>query len=94
MRARIAIFKSKQTVLLRDLVLSNKPPEMLVASPKATVPVIVLPTVDKPYPSGNVIEESLDVMLWALFDSDPDNLLHQIVWFYHHFLFDLVLVVL
>ncbi|WNC71140.1 glutathione S-transferase [Thalassotalea psychrophila] len=70
MRARIAIFKSKQTVLLRDLVLTNKPQEMLVASPKGTVPVVVL--VD-----GKVIEESYDVMLWALHNSDPDDLMHK-----------------
>ena len=68
MRARIAIFKSKQTVQLRDLVLSNKPEEMLIVSPKGTVPVVVLA-------DGRVIEESLDVMLWALTGSDPDNLL-------------------
>lgn len=70
MRARIAIFKSNETVLLRDLVLSNKPEEMLKASPKGTVPVVVLPNRD-------VIEESFDVMLWALNKSDPQNLLHK-----------------
>ena len=68
MRARIAIFKAKQTVLLRDIVLSNKPEEMIVASPKATVPVVVLS-------NGKVLEESLDVMLWALNETDPENLL-------------------
>ena len=71
MRARIAIFKAQQTVLLRDLVLSNKPAEMLVASPKATVPVVVLA-------DGSVIEESLEVMLWALRESDPGDLLHTV----------------
>jgi len=69
MRARIAIFKAKQTVLLRDLVLSNKPEEMLQASPKGTVPVVVLA-------DGRVIEESLEVMLWAFNETDPDDLLH------------------
>lgn len=68
MRARLAIYKTKQPILLRDLVLSNKPAEMLSASPKGTVPVVVLN-------DGSVIEESLDVMLWALHTSDPDNLL-------------------
>ncbi len=70
MRARIAIFKSKQTILLRDLVLSNKPTEMIAASPKATVPVLVLT-------DGTVIDESLEVMLWALKETDPDDLLHN-----------------
>lgn len=75
MRARIAIFKSTQPVLLRDLVLSNKPAEMLIASPKATVPVVVLP--DTSTSKTKVIEESIDVMLWALKSCDPDDLLHQ-----------------
>jgi len=70
MRARIAIYKSKQPILLRDLVLSNKPAEMLTASPKGTVPVVVLP-------NGTVIEESLEVMLWALMENDPSDLLCQ-----------------
>ena len=70
MRARIAIFKSKQTVQLRDLVLSNKPEEMLIVSPKGTVPVVVLA-------DGRVIEESLDVMLWALEQADPEHWLHM-----------------
>lgn len=70
MRARIAIFKAKQTVILRDLVLTNKPKEMLVASPKATVPTLV-------FNNGDVLDESLEVMLWALNASDPDDLLHQ-----------------
>lgn len=70
MRARMAIFKSNETVLLRDLVLSNKPKEMLQLSPKGTVPVLVLA-------SGTVVEESLDVMLWALKESDPKDLLHS-----------------
>ncbi|GAC33113.1 glutathione S-transferase domain-containing protein [Paraglaciecola polaris LMG 21857] len=68
MRARLAIYKSKQPVALRDIVLKNKPPEMLAASPKATVPVLVLT-------SANVLDESLHIMLWALGESDPHGLL-------------------
>lgn len=71
MRARMAIFKSSQMVLLRDLVLSNKPEEMMQASPKGTVPVLVLD-------NGTVVEESFDVMLWALYESDPRDLLHSL----------------
>jgi glutathione S-transferase len=70
MRARIAIFKAKQIVMLRDIVLSNKPKEMLAASPKATVPVLVLA-------NGSVVEESLAIMLWALNETDPDDLLQS-----------------
>jgi len=70
MRARLAIYRSKQPIELRDIVLKNKPPEMLVASPKGTVPILVLA-------SSKVIDESLEVMLWALNESDPDNLLRK-----------------
>ena len=70
MRARLAIFKANQTVLLRDLVLSHKPAEMIAVSPKGTVPVLVLA-------DETVIEESLDIMLWALRETDPNDLLHS-----------------
>ncbi|GAA0821967.1 glutathione S-transferase [Colwellia asteriadis] len=70
MRARMAIFKTKQIIQLRDIVLSNKPSEMIAASTKATVPVLVLA-------DGSVIDESLAIMLWALQQSDPNDLLHQ-----------------
>jgi len=68
MRARIAIFRSKQAVLIRAIKLNNKPPEMLALSTKGTVPMLVLS-------NGTVIEESLDIMLQVLKDSDPDHLL-------------------
>jgi glutathione S-transferase len=70
MRARIAIFKAQQIVILRDIVLSNKPKEMITASSKATVPVLVLA-------NGTVVEESLAIMLWALNETDPDDLLQS-----------------
>ena len=73
MRARVAIYYAKQKVALRDLVLSNKPDEMLAASPKGTVPVLVI---GNEFEQPQVIDESLEVMLWALNESDPDNLLH------------------
>ncbi|GAA5131820.1 glutathione S-transferase [Thalassotalea piscium] len=68
MRARIAIYRSSVPIELRDIVLKNKPKEMLLASPKGTVPTLVLP-------SGKVVDESLDVMLWALNTNDPYGLL-------------------
>ncbi|MFT5669198.1 MAG: glutathione S-transferase [Glaciecola sp.] len=68
MRARLAIFKSKQAVELRDVKLTNKPAAMLIASAKGTVPILVVSPVQ-------IIDESLDVMLWSLEQSDPDNLL-------------------
>ena len=74
MRARIAIFKSQQQVDVREVNLNNKPAEMLTASAKGTVPILVLGKESAP---SSVIEESLDVMLWALTTNDPDNLLHK-----------------
>lgn len=59
MRARLALLASKTTVELREIVLRDKPPAMIEASPKATVPVLVLP-------DGMVIEESREIAEWAL----------------------------
>lgn len=66
MRARLAIQYSGIPVELREIVLRNKPAQLLQASPKGTVPVLILP-------DGQVIEQSRDIMLWALNQSDPDN---------------------
>ncbi|OEF05503.1 glutathione S-transferase [Vibrio genomosp. F10] len=68
MRARIALFKSHKTVLIRAVKLNNKPKEMLVASPKGSVPILVVS-------DRIILEESLEVMLWALAENDPDDLL-------------------
>jgi len=70
MRARLAISVSCSEVQLREVVLKNKPEQLLKASPKATVPVLVLA-------SGKVIDESLDVMKWALSNNDPDGWLNN-----------------
>jgi len=66
MRARLALDASEQICELREVVLKNKPADMLLASPKGTVPVLV--NVD-----GSVIDESLDIMLWALERNDPEH---------------------
>lgn len=72
-RARIALIKAKQVVEIRSIKLSNKPIKMVEVSPKGSVPVLVLPT---PEPLL-VIDESLDIMLWALNKNDPCNLMLQ-----------------
>ena len=64
MRARMALAASGAEVTLREVLLKDKPAELLAASPKATVPVLVLS-------DGRVVEESLDVMQWALEHRDP-----------------------
>ena len=71
MRARMAIAVSGVQVDLREVVLRDKPLEMLDVSPKGTVPVLVLPV-------GGVIEESLDIMRWALGQNDPEDWLEHI----------------
>ncbi|MGF1701153.1 glutathione S-transferase [Photobacterium makurazakiensis] len=70
MRARMGLLLAKQPVMLRDIVTRNKPYELLAASPKGTVPVIVLN-------NSQVIDQSLDIMLWALNLNDPQNLLRN-----------------
>ncbi|MEM8645613.1 MAG: glutathione S-transferase [Pseudomonadota bacterium] len=66
MRARLALLSSGITCELREIVLKDKAPEFLSASPKGTVPVVITP-------SGTVIEQSLEVMAWALGQNDPDG---------------------
>ena len=66
MRARMALSVTDQTCLLREVVLRDKPTEMLEASAKGTVPVMV-------FSNGWVLEESLDIMRWALAINDPES---------------------
>lgn len=66
MRARLALASSRVKVQLREIVLRDKPAHMLQASPKGTVPVLVLA-------NGSVLDESLDIMRWALAQSDPEG---------------------
>lgn len=63
MRARLAIVSSRQQVELREILLRDKPAAFLATSAKGTVPVLDL--------EGTVIAESIDVMHWALSQSDP-----------------------
>jgi len=71
MRARLAIAYSGIQVELREVELKNKPTELLEISPKATVPV--LQCLD-----ATIIDESRDIMSWALQQYDPDNWLESI----------------
>lgn len=66
MRARLAIAASGQLCEWREVVLRDKPRALLDASPKGTVPVLVLP-------DGTVLEQSLDIMRWALERHDPEG---------------------
>ncbi|MGB1311466.1 MAG: glutathione S-transferase N-terminal domain-containing protein, partial [Leucothrix sp.] len=68
MRARLALLFAEQTVEHREVVLRDMPQQMIDISPKATVPVMQLA-------DGTVIDESLDIALWALEQQDPQKLL-------------------
>ena len=67
-RARLALRQAGITPELREVDLRCKPPELIAASAKATVPVLVRP-------DGSPIDESLAVMRWALAQNDPNSLL-------------------
>lgn len=71
MRARMAIAASGVQCELREIVLRDKPAAMLQASPKGTVPVLV-------DTDGTVVDQSLDIMLWALRKNDPQDWLHPL----------------
>lgn len=67
MRARLAVKSAGLTVELREIRLKEKPEAFLAASKTATVPVLV-------HPDGEAIDESLDIMFWALeAGGDPEN---------------------
>ena len=64
-RARMALLYSGIPVEIREVVLRNKATEFLAASPSATVPTLVL--------DQKIFDESFDIMLWAVSQSDPDG---------------------
>lgn len=70
MRARMALSVAGNAVEIREISLRDKPAHMLQVSPKGTVPVLVLQ-------DGQVIEQSLDIMLWALQQHDPEGWLQR-----------------
>ena len=66
MRARFALVYSGIKCELREVDLKNKPQELLEISPKGTVPVLLLP-------DNTIIEESMDIINYALKHNDPDQ---------------------
>lgn len=69
MRARLALHVSGLAFEHREVVLKNKPAHMLSLSPKGTVPVLWL----RSAAGDQVLEQSLDIMLWALRQNDPQG---------------------
>jgi glutathione S-transferase len=70
MRARMAIYQAKIKCELREVVLKDKPKSMLTLSSKGTVPVLLIP-------DQKIIEQSSEVMHWALNQNDPDRWLDE-----------------
>ena len=67
MRARLALLQAGVAFDAFEIVLRDKPAEMLALSPKGTVPVLRLP-------DGQVLEQSLDIMRWAFLETgDADG---------------------
>jgi glutathione S-transferase len=69
MRARLALFMSEQNCEIREVVLRDKPDHMLEISMKGEVPVLL-------FQDGEVLDESIEIMQWALEISDPDGWLN------------------
>ena len=69
MRARLALYSARLKHEHREILLSNKPKTFLQLSEKGTVPVLLTNT-------SELIEESIDIMVWALKQNDPENLLN------------------
>lgn len=65
-RARMGLHAAGVVVQIREVVLRDKPASLRLLSPKATVPVLLLP-------DGTVLDESLDILLWALREHDPGH---------------------
>lgn len=78
-RARMALIKAQQRVRIRSIKLDNKPAELLHASPKATVPVLVVSENQQSLLADetHVLEQSLNIMIWALKRNDPHGLLGE-----------------
>jgi len=66
----MGLLMARKEVLLRAIVTKDKPADMLAVSAKGTVPILL-------FPDGTVIDESLDIMIWALKQNDPSDLLYS-----------------
>ncbi len=67
-RARWSLIKAKKSVVWREVLLSNKPKQLLDISPKGTVPILLTT-------SGETLVESLEIMHWALSNHKSSNIL-------------------
>ena len=67
-RARLVLKVCEISVLLREIELSDKPQCMIAISSKATVPILKLP--------NKILDQSMDIIFWALSYNDPCNILN------------------
>ncbi len=79
MRARMALWAAQVQLEVREVSLRDKPAHLLQISPKGTVPVLQLS-------DGSVLEQSLDIMQWALAQHDPQGWLHADSEAVNHFI--------
>jgi len=79
MRARMALWAAQVQLEVREVSLRDKPAHLLQISPKGTVPVLQLP-------DGTVLEQSLDIMQWALAQHDPQGWLNSDCEAVNHFI--------
>lgn len=79
MRARMALWAAQVQLEVREVSLRDKPAHLLQISPKGTVPVLQLP-------DGTVLEQSLDIMQWALAQHDPQDWLNSDCEAVNHFI--------
>ncbi|WP_372870336.1 glutathione S-transferase [Shewanella sp.] len=71
MRARMALILCKKSVAVQEISLKAKPAGLLAANPKGTVPVLIKP-------NGEVLCESLDIMLMAIAESQDQDMKNQL----------------
>jgi glutathione S-transferase len=81
MRARLALMHCGAQCILREVLLKDKPAQLIEVSNKGTVPVLVLPIVDKDSTSRyRVLDESIDIMHWAMNENPSRHLQNAEQW--------------
>lgn len=70
MRAHMALKYARLKIILREVVLSDLPVDVLAVSPQATVPSLVIS-------ENECMDESWDIVKWAIQQSDPENWLGE-----------------
>lgn len=80
MRARMALMHCGAQCVLREVVLKNKPAHLLEVSSKGTVPVLLIPDKSDNSKRYRVIDESIDIMYWAMTENPLRDLANSEHW--------------